>query len=734
MTMKKLFSKIGSFFKKTGEWIKKVTKGPSELLTAGRPLAIVTLTLLASFFTYNLLTYEFNKIIFKPIVMLATLILVVAGAELLLLVLKFLLAKVKRSKIYFFIAWVMIAMSMIFAGQGNSIPVPVIVSFAVTLVFDLLARVIWGFYKTLKFKQVFGYVCALVSFVGIVAFVILLTNDDFGTDTVEKYVAQGEADFEAAKEIAGFEDYKSEGKYAVMTFDYGPDEDEDIVTQTVDMSPYAERDGISKFIMDRFFRNELANAPVAGRIWYPSGKKNCPTLFIVHGNHAYDEPSYLGYDYLAEYLASNGYVVVSIDENILNGLGSENDARALLVLENIKALLAQGKDETSLAYELIDPDRIVIAGHSRGGECVATAYLFNDLDACPDNGNNRFNYHFNISGVIAIAPVSDQYMPADHTVRIEDVNYLLLHGANDQDVSSMMGEKQYNNVTFTGDKDCFKSYVYLMGANHGQFNTQWGRYDWSDCVRWFLNTAHFLDAGEQQEVAKIYIRAFLDKTLLNDDTYSDIFFDNDKYKKHLPKTVYITDYTDSDCETLFSFDKDTDIVKGDKEGCAVTCYGVDGFKERVYLYGSNTEGSEYLLDVNWKEDSTPIVKFTLPATDFNENSFSFAIADSSEDEENTDALYYKVELIDANARKVSAENPTTVFSSLSVIMTKLEAIFGGCTFKHERQRVILTKDKFSGDSAFDYSKVTAVTLTFDGSKEGGVLIDDVYMKSLSLNR
>ena len=81
MTMKKLFSKIGSFFKKTGEWIKKVTKGPSELLTAGRPLAIVTLTLLASFFTYNLLTYEFNKIIFKPIVMLATLILVVAGAE-----------------------------------------------------------------------------------------------------------------------------------------------------------------------------------------------------------------------------------------------------------------------------------------------------------------------------------------------------------------------------------------------------------------------------------------------------------------------------------------------------------------------------------------------------------------------------------------------------------------------------------------------------------------------------
>lgn len=729
MMKKKMFSKTRLFFKNAAGQVKKIAKGPSELLTAGRPLAIVILTLLAAFFTYNLLTKEFNTIIFKPIVMLATVLLIVAGAELLIVVIGFLVAKVKRSKIYFLIAWSMIGICMLMANFVNSVPVPLVVSFAVTLAFDLLARVIWGFYKTLKFKQVFGYVCALICFVGIVAFVILLVNDNYGTDTVAKYVAQGEKDFEAAKTVDGFDEYKSEGKYAVMTFDYGPDEDEDIVTDTVDMSPYAKREGISKFIKDRFFRNGLSNAPIAGRIWYPSGKKNCPALFIVHGNHDFDVPSYLGYDYLAEYLASNGYVVVSIDENIVNGLSNENDARALLVLENIKALLSEGKDEKSLAYDLIDPDRIVIAGHSRGGECVSTAYLFNDLEACPDNGNNRFNYHFNISGVIAIAPVCDQYMPADHTVRIEDVNYLLLHGANDQDVNEMIGEKQYNNVEFTGKKDCFKSYVYIMGANHGQFNTKWGRYDWSDCVSWFMNTAHFIEAEEQQEIAKVYIRAFLDKTLLGEDTYSDIFYDNDKYKKHLPKTVYITDYMDSDCETLFSFDRDTDIVKGDKDNCKIACYGVDGFKERAYKYfGDMTEGREYLLDVNWKEGSTPIVKFSIPETDMSEKDISFAIADSSEDEDNTDALYYKVELTDSNAHTVSAETPQTVYSSLSVIMSKLEAIFGGCTFKHERQQVILSKDMFSPDASFDFSKVTAVSITFDGSKEGGVLIDDVCVR------
>ena len=245
MMKKKMFSKTRSFFKKAAERVKKTLKGPSEFLAAGRPLAIVTLALLAAFFTYNLLTKEFNTIIFKPIVMLATVLIIVAGAELLIVVSRFLFAKVKRSKIYFLIAWSMIGICMLMANFVNSVPVPLVVSFAVTLAFDLLARVIWGFYKTLKFKQVFGYVCALICFVGIVAFVTLLVNDNYGTDTVAKYVVQGEKDFEAAKIVDGFDENKSKGKYAVMTFDYGPDEDEDIVTDTVDMSPYAKREGIS---------------------------------------------------------------------------------------------------------------------------------------------------------------------------------------------------------------------------------------------------------------------------------------------------------------------------------------------------------------------------------------------------------------------------------------------------------------------------------------------------------
>ena len=80
---------------------------------------------------------------------------------------------------------------------------------------------------------------------------------------------------------------------------------------------------------------DFAETPIKGEIYYPEGGSNCPTLIIVHGAHGAETPSYLGYEYLGRYLASNGYVVVSVDENICNDLNVYNDARAIIFLENI---------------------------------------------------------------------------------------------------------------------------------------------------------------------------------------------------------------------------------------------------------------------------------------------------------------------------------------------------------------------------------------------------------------
>lgn len=140
-------------------------------------------------------------------------------------------------------------------------------------------------------------------------------------------------------------------------------------------------------------------------------------MFLVHGRHTILSNSYLGFDYLAEYIAKFGYVVVSVDENFLNlyidqGLKDENDARAILLLENIKQLEKYNKDDSCILFQKMDYEKIALAGHSRGGEAVVIASEFNAFDACPENAKITWDYHFNINTVISIAPTADMYKPA----------------------------------------------------------------------------------------------------------------------------------------------------------------------------------------------------------------------------------------------------------------------------------------------------------------------------------
>ena len=185
----------------------------------------------------------------------------------------------------------------------------------------------------------------------------------------------------------------------------------------------------------------------------------------------------------------------------------------MLLLEHIGLLLEYNEEQDSPLYGRLDSDSIAIAGHSRGGEMVATAYLFNGLDQYPENGSVDFDYHYSIKSLIAIAPTVDQYKPADHSVELEDVNYLLLHGAADRDVSNFQGMAQYENISFTGQGDYLKSALYIAGANHGQFNSLWGAYDQSGPFSRLLNTEGLLSEADQQFIAQIFIKVFLDVTL-----------------------------------------------------------------------------------------------------------------------------------------------------------------------------------------------------------------------------
>ena len=724
--MKKFFKKIWGGIKKPFSFIKRKTAPARAFMKAGRPGGMIATALVGILFTgwaIGEFLYERIPVWADYLIMTAAFVVIAEAGALLL---KLFVGGSKRSAVYFWEAFFFVIMENTIGTQGGLMGPAIFMSFSLVLSSDVLGRVIWGFAKTKRFKQVFAYIALVVSGLFIGSYVYFFFNDTFGESRIAFYNSFGP---ESVAQVAGFDEYLKNGPYSVSSLSYGPDEEDDILTETLDYTGFdsiANRDGMDA-LFDPLTGYEFDKVPVKGQIWYPEGEKDSPVFFIVHGNHDSWVPSYLGYEYLGEYLASNGYVVISVDENIINATGEGNDKRAILLLDNMKKIFELNESEGSKIYGLIDEERVAIGGHSRGGEMVATAYLFNDMDVYPEDGNIKFDYHFDITSIVAISPVVDQYMPVERAVEISDVNYLLLHGSNDQDVSSMMGEKQYNNVFFSdiGNEFFLKSSVYILGANHGQFNSRWGRYDMAGVTNHYLNTYNFLDEADQKLIAKAYIRTFLDATLGEDDTYVSLLSDYRPYTDYLPDTVYITNYSDSDFVSICDFE-DTSTINSFEGNVRVACYGIGTWTLDEYDRGRGTNGEDYVLSCRWKEENEPVVRIDFPYADISDGYLSFSIADMSDDtEEVGEGLKYTVELTDMMGNTVSTENTEFVYRTLAVQLYRQDAIFNSYEYKHQLQTVSISPEMFENPGEFDFKKVKTIKLYFDGSEDGSVIINNI---------
>ncbi|RCW80900.1 alpha/beta hydrolase family protein [Phyllobacterium bourgognense] len=138
--------------------------------------------------------------------------------------------------------------------------------------------------------------------------------------------------------------------------------------------------------------------PVKGRLFYPESPLNAstaterfPIIIFLHGMHSWSDPSYKGYDYLARDLAEHGYVVASIDANVINSTRFDNASglsRAQLVLgmlDRLRQIDGFGQVDLGGNRGKLDPlrgsldfARIGLMGHSRGGQGIVNAILFNE--------------------------------------------------------------------------------------------------------------------------------------------------------------------------------------------------------------------------------------------------------------------------------------------------------------------------------------------------------------------
>lgn len=640
-----------------------------------------------------------------------------------------------------FLSWLLLCFACVCVMTGDSYAAGMtentIFAILFSAVMALFLKSLWALVHHKRHTKAI-YITLVLTAIPVIGVVVLLSVGGFSDTYIAKYLELAPERTLSETEKSDFTQSMENGTYTVETVTYGTTEEADIASGVTNISSLAKNEGIDGTLKEQYQGYSLKETPMAGIVWYPKEVDNCPTLFMIHGNHNWITDSYLGYEYLGMYLASHGFVVVSVDENACNGLSGENDARAVLLLENIRQVQKFNMQKDNPLYQKMDYDNLALAGHSRGGEAIATAYLFNDLEYYPDNGNRRFYYHFSIKSLIAIAPVCGQYQPSDRDVELSDVNYMVIHGANDQDVSTFMGMEQYENISFTGEKDCIKTSLYVAGCNHGQFNSLWGKYDFEEPINRILNVENFISEEEQQQIAKIFVKTFLEKTMKGTSECADLLIDCEKYNELLPETLYVQSYDTSDTLTLCDFEEDTRLETGSLAEVKIQAKYVDSWREEELTFSSGDDRGNYAAILKWEQEEEkqeeeqkrePQINFSLPELDFNRKGIQFDIMDLKEDfsEDEAELLAVEVVVTDAegNESVVSATDYATIYPAFPVRLNKLQYIFDIVEYKHQFQTVSIPMEDFAG---VDTGKIVDITLRFQ-QKSGKVAVDNVKISA-----
>ena len=561
------------------------------------------------------------------------------------------------------------------------------------------------------------------------------------------------------------------GNYSIKTLTYGSGKDlrrpefaeeVDLLTESVNAASYVNYrenlpDGLPEFMMDwklteilfsrfseitrqSYWGFGVSDLPLNGRVWYPKGEGPFPLVLMVHGNHNMVDFSDTGYGYLGELLASRGFIFVSVDENFLNGgfwgsSSGENDARAWLLLKHLDAWDGWNQDSASPFFQKVDLSQIALIGHSRGGEAVALAVTFNQLPRYPNNARIAWDFDFKIRSVIAISPTDELWQPADHPNPLIDVNYLILQGSHDGDVYYFDGIQQYNRVSFSGaTPDLFKAAVYIYRANHGQFNSSWGATDKSGIAGVFLNREALLTQDQQQQIAKLYLSAFLEATLKGEGDYREIFKDYRVAGRWLPQTGYINQYEDLGIWYVADFEEDVDVTTNSLPGGRIEIQSLSSWNEMAIRFRNGNRQNNHVVRVGWGTSSS-FFALTLPSNLewrlSQESILVFKAADARSPEEGIEGLDFSILLEDRSGR--IAKLPV---SSVIPLQTQFPAQISKLTLWNESYYKEASEEVFqtyriplavflAANSSLDLNEIDQIRFVFDQTPKGLVYLDEI---------
>ncbi len=297
-----------------------------------------------------------------------------------------------------------------------------------------------------------------------------------------------------------------------------------VVVLTLSINSFGQLDpglpGIYDVSNDEYdFGPEAFDAPtfpdlieVTGSVHYPTDLADgpFPVIVLLHGRHStcYNPgsggtsiawpcndpflpiPSYAGYDYLGEQMASHGYIVISVSANSISSTDNTTPdfgmrARGELIQHHLDLWNEWNTTDSGPFGDTfigkLDLDRIGTMGHSRGGEGVIEHALY----------NRELGDPYGIKAVLTLAPV-DFNRPVLNGIPIMNIAPYC-----DGDVSDLQGVHFYDDSRYIDLDDTMPKHNLLMlGGNHNYYNTVWtpGLFPAGTADDW-----RFVDPGQSDE-------------------------------------------------------------------------------------------------------------------------------------------------------------------------------------------------------------------------------------------
>ena len=342
-----------------------------------------------------------------------------------------------------------------------------------------------------------------------------------------------------------------------------------------------------------------------------------------------------------------------------------------------------------------------------------------------------------IKAVVSIAPSDGQYRGS---VLLDGVDFLTLEGGYDADARSWSGIRQYARTTPASEG--FKAALWSYRANHGQFNTVWGRSDFGPYGGAQLNLAPLLPAAEQEDVARTAIGAFLEASLHGRNAYRGFFARPMLGRDWLPQDIVLVRSSDGATLDLSARAPDEPI-----DGVAVVEQGFENTSRTFVPLRAlqHDQGSLAILgrwtagtgDAVWGMDGLDRLARPAAAT-----TLRFALADGSDLQagEPGAALDVAVEVVDGDGD--TARLPLAAIGALPpplpVTLAKDDRLMSTTSIdlhldspvERVLQTYAIPLSLFeAADPAFEATDLTGFRLRFSRAVDGAVWIDDVGLGS-----